>query len=173
MLRIVLVLLAVGWSTAALGIEPTRIERLGKACPVGYATEGGYCIPGADAEFALHLCRPQISIKAAHPYKCEVIQDDVPVVALFDMPEENEFAVVIIRRLSEGAGASHGATAVVEPISKDVPLLRFRHNPLRFSRLGLPRPSIRKLQRSCSLLSAKWYRFVADHHQLCRLLAQG
>ena len=54
MLRIVLVLLVASWSTAALGIEPTRIERLGKACPVGYATEGGYCIPGADAEFAFH-----------------------------------------------------------------------------------------------------------------------
>jgi len=55
MLRVVLVLLVVSWSAPALGIEPTRIERLGKACPVGYATEGGYCIPGADAEFAFHM----------------------------------------------------------------------------------------------------------------------
>ncbi len=54
MFRVVLVLLVVAWSTAAWGIEPTRIEKLGKPCPAGYTADGGYCIPGPGAEFAFH-----------------------------------------------------------------------------------------------------------------------
>jgi hypothetical protein len=40
-LRGVLVLLAVIWSTAVVAIEPTRIAKLGKPCPVGYRADGG------------------------------------------------------------------------------------------------------------------------------------
>jgi hypothetical protein len=39
-----------------------------------------------------------------------------------DVPEEDRLAEAVVRGLREGAGASDGAAAIVEPVSRDVQL---------------------------------------------------
>jgi len=48
-------------------------------------------------------------------------------MTLVDMPEQNEMAFTIIRRLSEGAGAGYRAAAIVEPVAFDMPIRCLSH----------------------------------------------
>jgi hypothetical protein len=44
-----------------------------------------------------------------------------------DVPKEHRLAEAVVRGLREGAGASDGATAIVEPITRDVPVGNLSH----------------------------------------------
>src|SRR6267143_3450037 len=73
------------------------------------------------------LPRPQVALPSADANVTETIEVDVAVVAATDVPEEDRFAVAIVRCLGEGARARDGAAAVVEPVSSDVPRWDLRH----------------------------------------------
>jgi hypothetical protein len=48
-----------------------------------------------------------------------------------DVPEENRLAEAVVRGLREGAGASDGAAAIVESITRDVPVGNLGHEHLQ------------------------------------------
>src|SRR5436190_15987388 len=88
-----------------------------------------------EAGNATHLARPQIALPAADPYKAQIVEFDVAVMPLADMPEQHRLAEAVIRRLPEGAGTGDRAAAIVEPIADDVPIRDVAHRGLR-SRSG-------------------------------------
>ena len=47
-----------------------------------------------------------------------------------DVPEEDRLAEAVVWGLREGAGASDGAAAIVEPITRDVPAGNLGHDAL-------------------------------------------
>ena len=48
-----------------------------------------------------------------------------------DVPEEDRLAEAVVWGLREGAGASNGAAAIVEPITRDVPVGNLIHEDLQ------------------------------------------
>jgi len=48
-----------------------------------------------------------------------------------DVPEKDRLAEAVVWGLRKGAGASDGATAIVEPISGDVPVRNLSHEDLQ------------------------------------------
>jgi hypothetical protein len=48
-----------------------------------------------------------------------------------DVPEEDRLAEAVVRGLRKGAGASDGAAAIVEPITRDVPVGNLSHEDLQ------------------------------------------
>src|SRR5579884_3354545 len=88
--------------------------------------------PGA----AFDLAGPQIAFPPPDADKAQIVERDVAVTALADVPEQHRLAHPVVRRLREGAGTSDGATAIVEPVSDDVPLRNAVH--LRLHRRFTP-----------------------------------
>src|SRR6266404_5652980 len=74
-----------------------------------------------DAGHPLRLSRPEIAFPSSHPDEAQTVETDVAVMAMPDVPEQDGLADAVVRGLGEGAGARDGATAIVEPISRDVP----------------------------------------------------
>jgi hypothetical protein len=54
-----------------------------------------------------------------------------------DVPEEDRLAEAVVRGLRERAGASDGAAAIVEPITRDVPVGNLSHKDLQVERAPL------------------------------------
>src|SRR5215472_9463480 len=73
------------------------------------------------------LSRPKVALPAPDPHKAEVVELDVAVVALPDMPEQHRLAEAVIRRLGKGARAGNRTTAVVEPVADDMPARKVAH----------------------------------------------
>jgi hypothetical protein len=73
------------------------------------------------------LSRPEVALPAADPHKTELVELDVAVMALADMPERHRFTETVIGRLSEGARARNRAAAVVEPVADDMPTRNAAH----------------------------------------------
>jgi hypothetical protein len=48
-----------------------------------------------------------------------------------DVPEEDRLAEAVVRGLRKGARASDGAAAIVEPITRDVPVGNLTHEDLQ------------------------------------------
>jgi hypothetical protein len=48
-----------------------------------------------------------------------------------DMPEKDRLAEAVVGGLREGAGTSDGAAAIVEPITRDVPIRNLSHEDLQ------------------------------------------
>ena len=80
---------------------------------------------------AARLAGPQIALPAADPHKAQIVELDVAVMALADMPEQHRLAEPVIRRLPEGARAGDRAAAIVEPVADDVPIRDVAHRDLR------------------------------------------
>jgi hypothetical protein len=51
-------------------------------------------------------------------------------MALPDVPEQHRLAEAVVRGLGERAGARNGAAAIVEPVSRDVPVGKLGHESL-------------------------------------------
>ncbi len=77
------------------------------------------------------LSRPEITLPTADPNKAEIVELDVAVMALADVPEQHRFTKAVIRRLGKGARAWNCAAAVVEPVADDVPARNVAHPALR------------------------------------------
>ena len=73
------------------------------------------------------LAGPEVALPSPDANETETIELDVAVVAATDVPEEDRFAVAVVRRLCESARTRDGAAAVVEPVSSDVPGRDLRH----------------------------------------------
>src|SRR4051812_8711215 len=51
------------------------------------------------------LARPEIALPTADPHEAQIVEFNVAVMALADMPEQHRLAEAVIRRLCEGARA--------------------------------------------------------------------
>jgi len=65
--------------------------------------------------------------QAADPHKAEIVELDVAIVTFPNVPEKNNLAEVVVRRLTERAGTRNGTATVVEPIAGNAPNWRARH----------------------------------------------
>jgi hypothetical protein len=52
-------------------------------------------------------------------------------MTMINMPEQNEMALTIVRRLSEGTGADYRAAAIVKPVAFDMPIRCLSHSQPR------------------------------------------
>src|SRR5712671_4578743 len=57
------------------------------------------------------LPRPEVALPAADPHKAEIVELDVAIMALADVPEQHRFTKAVIRRLGKGARAGNCAAA--------------------------------------------------------------
>src|SRR3954453_4013930 len=73
------------------------------------------------------LARPEIALPTADPHEAQIVELNVAVMALADMPEQHRLAEAVIRRLCEGARAGDRAAAVVEPVAHNVPTRNIAH----------------------------------------------
>jgi hypothetical protein len=71
---------------------------------------------------------PHVTFPAAYSNKTKAIEFNLTVVATLYVPEQNEFTKTIVRWLSKSAWARYRTTAVVEPITFDMPFLCLIHN---------------------------------------------
>jgi hypothetical protein len=83
-----------------------------------------------DAGGPLGPSRPQITFPSSHTDKAQIVKIDIAVMTGPDVPEKDRLAEAVVWGLCEGAGASDGATAIVEPISRDVPVGNLSHEDL-------------------------------------------
>ena len=90
---------------------------------------------------------PKVSLKISYYGYAEIIEFNVIEMTFPDMPEKNELTKIVIWGLTKCARASDSATAVVKPISSDMPALGRRGQlPARGSyrsghaRFGHPAP---------------------------------
>ena len=60
----------------------------------------------------------------------KTVEIDIAVMALPDVPEQDRLAEAVVRGLGERAGARDSAAAIVEPVSRDVPVGRLGHENL-------------------------------------------
>ena len=58
-----------------------------------------------DAGRPLSLSRPEIAFPSSHPNEAQTIEIDIAVMALPDVPEQDQLAEAVVRGLGEGAGA--------------------------------------------------------------------
>ena len=77
------------------------------------------------------LSCPEVALPAADPHKAQVVEFDVAVMALADVPKQHRLAKTVVGRLGEGARAGNRAAAVVEPLAGDVPIRNVAHPALR------------------------------------------
>src|SRR5690242_18652234 len=80
-----------------------------------------------EAGHPCRLSRPQVALPAADPHKTELVELDVAIMALADVPEQHRFTKAVIGRLGKGARARNGAAAVVEPVADDMPARNVAH----------------------------------------------
>jgi hypothetical protein len=76
------------------------------------------------ASTASRLVVPKVSLKTSYPCNTEIIEFDVSKMTFPDVPEKNVLAKIVVRGLAERAWTRDGATAIVEPITGDVPVPR-------------------------------------------------
>jgi hypothetical protein len=84
-----------------------------------------------DAAGSLGPSRPQITFPSSHADKAQTVEIDIAVMTGPDVPEKDRLAEAVVRGLCEGAGASDGAAAIVEPISDNVPVGNLSHKDLQ------------------------------------------
>ena len=84
-----------------------------------------------DARCAVGLSCPEIAFPSPHSDKAQIVEIDIAVMATSDVPEQNQLADAIVRGLGEGAGARNSTTAIVEPVSGDLPVWNLNHKKLR------------------------------------------
>jgi hypothetical protein len=77
---------------------------------------------------------PEIAFPPSHPNEAQTIEIDLAIVAMRDVPEQDRFAEAVIGGLRERAGARYGATAIVEPVTRDAPSGRIGHERLHWNR---------------------------------------
>jgi hypothetical protein len=75
----------------------------------------------------LDLSSPQIAFPSSYADEAQTVEFDIAVMATPDMPEQHRLAIAVVRGLGEGAGTRDGATAIVEPVSRDVPAGTLSH----------------------------------------------
>ena len=73
------------------------------------------------------------------------------VAIVLDVPEEGRLAEAVVWRLSEGAGARDSAAAIVEPVSRDVPVGRLGHENLHERQYDVSRRLCHR-QRNCGFI---------------------
>ena len=69
----------------------------------------------------------QVALPSPDANEAQIIEIDVAVMALPNVPKQDRLAHSVIRGLGKGAWARDGAAAVVEPVSRDVPGGNFGH----------------------------------------------
>jgi len=113
-----------------------------------------------EAGGSLGLSRPQIALPSPDPNKAQIIERDVAVVALPDMPKQNRLTDAVIRSLRKGARTRDGTAAIVEPVSGDVPAGNLGHGSpfvdrtdLIFAASGRLPPNVNPLLRLLGLAS--------------------
>jgi hypothetical protein len=84
-----------------------------------------------DAGGPLGLSRPEIAFPSSHPDEAQTVEIDLSEMTTPDVPEKDRLAEAVVRGLREGAGASDGAAAIVEPVSRDMPFGNLGHQDLR------------------------------------------
>src|SRR4051812_20128692 len=67
------------------------------------------------------LALPEIALPTADPHEAQIVELNVAVMALADMPEQHRLTEAVIRRLCEGAWTGNRTAAVVEPVADNVP----------------------------------------------------
>ena len=67
-----------------------------------------------------------------------------------DVPEEDRLAEAVVRGLRKGAGASDGAAAIVEPITRDVPVGNLSHEDLQANIIVLKKSPPHSVSRQSS-----------------------
>src|SRR5262249_16434048 len=67
------------------------------------------------------VARPQIARPPTDPHQAQIVEIDIAVATLADMPEQHRLAKAVIRCLGEGAWAGNRTAAIVEPVANDVP----------------------------------------------------
>jgi hypothetical protein len=90
---------------------------LGKRVRLGVAGS----IVDNSASTAPRIVVPKVSLKTSDLRNTKIVEFDVTKMTFPDVPEKNVFAQIVVRGLSEGAGAGDRAAAVVEPITGDAP----------------------------------------------------
>ena len=80
-----------------------------------------------DASSPFCLPRPEIAFPSSHADEAQIIEIDITVAAITDVPEQNRFTKAVVRCLGECAGACDSAATVVEPVSGDVPAGNLGH----------------------------------------------
>src|SRR5205807_4634150 len=80
-----------------------------------------------DAGRPLGLPRPEIAFPSSHPDEAQIVEINIAVMAMSDVPEQHRLAEAVVRGLGEGAGARDSAAAIVEPFSGDVPAGNLGH----------------------------------------------
>src|SRR5262249_25460761 len=83
-----------------------------------------------DAGAPLGLPCPEIAFPSSHPAEAQTVEIDIPVMALPDVPEQDRLAEAVVRSLGERAGARDSAAAIVEPVTRDVPVGKLGHESL-------------------------------------------
>ena len=83
-----------------------------------------------DARGAFGLSRPQIAFPFPHSDEAQIVEIDITVVTTSDVPEQNRLADAVVRGLGGGAGAGDSTTAIIEPVSSDLPI--WNVTPLAF-----------------------------------------
>jgi hypothetical protein len=74
-----------------------------------------------DAGGSLDLSCPQITLPTSNPDEAQIIEIDIAVLAVPNVPKQDRLAGAVVRGLGERAWARNGAGAIVEPVSRDVP----------------------------------------------------
>src|SRR5438067_2281699 len=88
-----------------------------------------------DAHRRLRLARPEVAHEGAERDHVQIVEPDVAVVPLADVPGEDALAVALARRLRERAGAGNGALADVESVALEMPARDVGH-AASFARIG-------------------------------------
>src|SRR4051795_8906323 len=83
------------------------------------------------------LACPEIALPTADPHEAQIVELNLAVMALADMPEQHRLTEAIIRRLGEGARTGDRAAAVVEPVADNVPARNIAHREPPFV-AGIP-----------------------------------
>src|SRR4029077_17691310 len=73
------------------------------------------------------LSRPEVALPTADPHKAEIVELDVAIMALAEVPEQHGFTKAVVGRLGKGARAGNCAAAVVEPVADDMPARNVAH----------------------------------------------
>src|SRR5262245_42621319 len=60
--------------------------------------------------------RPQVALPTADPHKTEIVELDVAIMALADVPEQHRFTKAVIGRPGKGARALKDTASVGEPV---------------------------------------------------------
>jgi hypothetical protein len=74
---------------------------------------------------------PYIPFPSSYTDKAQIVEINIAVMTRMDMPKEDRLAEAVVWGLRESAGASDGAAAIVEPVTRDVPVGNLSHEDLQ------------------------------------------